>query len=71
MLEAIKNLCRDSEYFSHAGDEMFLYGKMLDMIFDRRFSNRDIAVAIWLCSKNKHLEQIEEEISAIRCEPQH
>ncbi len=71
MLEAIKKLCRDNEYFSQAGDEMFLYGKMLDMIFDRRFSNRDIAVAIWLCSKNKPLEQIEKEISAIRCEPQH
>lgn len=71
MLETIKNLCRDNEYFSHAGDDKFLYGKMLDMIFDRRFSNHDIAVVIWLCSKNKQFEQIEKEISAIRSEPKH
>ena len=46
MLEAIKKLCRDNEYFSQAGDEMFLYGKMLDMILSTTWSYKTEIKAI-------------------------
>ena len=39
------------------------------MVFDKRFSNREIAVSIWVCSRGASLEQIEKEISQIRKNP--
>ena len=68
MIESIKELCRTNEYFN-INDEKDLFGRMLDMAFDKRFSNREIAAAIWVCSRGASLEQIEKEISQIRTNP--
>lgn len=68
MIESIKELCRTNEYFN-INDEKDLFGRMLDMVFDKRFSNREIAAAIWVCSRGASLEQVEKEISQIRTNP--
>ena len=68
MIESIKELCRTNEYFN-INDEKDLFGRVLDMVFDKRFSNREIAVSIWVCSRGASLEQIEKEISQIRKNP--
>ncbi|MBE6852687.1 MAG: hypothetical protein E7505_04340 [Ruminococcus sp.] len=64
MIESIKELCRTNEYFN-INDEKDLFGRVLDMVFDKRFSNREIAAAIWVCSRGASLERIEKEISQI------
>lgn len=53
----IFELCREKRLFE--GGFVSQYDKMLSMCSRKDFTERDISIAIWLCTPNKSIEEIE------------
>lgn len=59
--------CNLEGWFTHGDNEQ--YSRMFKMLDDPQFSNRDIAIVIWICSdKQTDLDNIENKISKFRAE---
>lgn len=62
MREKLYRLCNQKGYFTCGSSEQ--YAKMFEMA-EQGATTHDIALVIWICSNNKELETIENEVSEI------
>ena len=62
LLYELRNLCIENNYFTYGCN--FQYDKMFKMA-ETEASVHDIAVAIWICTEDASLEDIEEKIKLI------
>lgn len=62
MREKLYRLCNQKGYFTCGSSEQ--YAKMFKMA-EQGATAHDIALVIWICSNNKELETIENEVSEI------
>lgn len=62
----IYDLCVEKRYFTSGSNEQ--YQQMFNMAEDEAFSDRDVAIVIWICSSNADLATVEKEIAEIRKE---
>ena len=62
MYEKLYRLCNQKGYFTCGSSEQ--YSKMFDMA-EHGATAHDVALVIWICSNDKELETIENEVSEI------
>ena len=60
MKNKLRSFCIDKDYFTCGSNIQYM--KMFDLV-DQGASIHDIALIIWLCSKNVELAIIEEEVA--------
>ena len=63
MKERIYQLCNEKQYFTCGTNRQ--YDRLFYMVLDREFGFYDVALAIWLCSEDADLHEIQEDVANI------
>lgn len=63
MIDEVYALCNEKQYFTMGDHQQ--YQRMFYMLNSEKFTVRDVAIAIWVCSESAALDEIETQLKTI------